>query len=149
MPGGTAGSIGSMASSMAQVATVMSAQQEAVLAATAKAERGQLPTLDLQEGLRPSVKAVRQWLLQVAAILHGVEGPPELLREFLQVQDPTGHKPADMQVYDPGGHIFRQVKGACHGVYRRMGCKEKEKAGVLIYNTYRSSWKQERKGLQR
>ena len=103
----------SMASSMATVAKVMSAQQEAILAATTKAARGDMPPLDLKEGLKPSVKEVRQWLLKVAGVLHDVEGFPELMREFLR--DPKGHSPADMQVPDPGGHLYMQVKGAAHG----------------------------------
>ena len=47
--GGTTESMDSMASSMATVAKVMSAQQEAILAATAKAARGDMPPLDLQD----------------------------------------------------------------------------------------------------
>ena len=145
--GDTTESMGSMASSMATVATLMSQQQQALMAATAKAARGDLPPLDLQDGLKPSVREVRQWMLKVAGVLHDVEGFPELVREFLR--DPKGHGPADMQVPDPGGHIFMQVKGAAHGVYRRMGGGEKSKVGVLLYNIYKSSWKKERKELHR
>ena len=43
VPEGTTESMDSMASSMVTVATLMSAQQQALLAATAKAARGDLP----------------------------------------------------------------------------------------------------------
>ena len=86
--GDTSEPMGSMASSMATVATLMSQQQQALMAATAKAARGDLPPLHLQDGLKPSVREVRQWMLKVAGVLHDVEGFPELVREFLR--DPKG-----------------------------------------------------------
>ena len=84
----------------------MSEQQRALMAATAKAARGDLPPLDLQDGLKPAVREVRQWMRKVAGIPHDVEGFPELVHRFLR--DPKGHGPADMQVPDPGGHVFMQ-----------------------------------------
>ena len=37
-----------------------------------------------------------------------------------------------------------QVKGAAYGVFKKMGGKEHEKVGVLLFNIYTSSWKKDK-----
>ena len=71
--------------------------------------------------------------------LQDVPGLSQLLADFLR--DPKSYSKADMHgVEDPGLYIFRQVQGAASGVYKKMGGKETEKVGVLIYNICKSSW---------
>ena len=60
------------------------------------------------------------------------------MEEFLR--NPRSFTKADMHaIEDPGGHIMMQVKGAAYGVFKKMGGKEHEKVGVLLYNIYTSS----------
>ena len=130
----------------ATVATAMSsmaASQRAMQAAAAQAARGTIPPLRLQDGKKPSVKATRAWIRQVLEKLQDVPGMVELVEEFLR--DPRSFTAADMHgIDDPGGHIMMQVKGAAYGVYKKMGGKEREKVGVLLYNIYTSSWKKDK-----
>ena len=127
----------------ATVATAMSSMaesQRAMQAAAAQAARGNVPPLRLQEGRKPSVKATKEWLRKVAEKLQDVPGMVQLVEDF--IRDPRSFTKADMHVIDdPGGHIMMQVKGAAYGVYKKMGGKESEKVGVLLYNIYTSSWR--------
>ena len=112
-------------------------------AAAAQAARGAIPPLKMQDGKKPSVKATRAWIRQVLEKLQNVPGMVELVEEFLR--DPRSYTAADMHgIDDPGGHIMMQVKGAAYGVFKKMGGKEHEKVGVLLFNIYSPSWKKDK-----
>ena len=71
--------------------------------------------------------------------LQDVAGLSQLLEDFLR--DPKAYTKADMHgIGDPGGAIMLQVQGAAAGVMKKMGGKETERVGVLLYNIYTSSW---------
>ena len=67
----------------------------------------------------------------------------QLVEDFLR--DPKAFTAVYMHgIADPGGHIMMQVQGAAYGVYKKMGGKERERVGVLLYNIYTSSWKKDK-----
>ena len=135
-----------IAKSMQQVTQVMLGQAEAQTKVLAKAAQGltKLPKLKVTGRTRPTVKAVRQWLQEVAEIKHAVPGlltavsklrkdPRAMVREdFIEMIA----KRDDERLYD-------QVRASMSEVYTLMNDgddeAELESAMGLLYDTLQFS----------
>ena len=93
------------------------------------------------------MQATMTWLKHVAEIHTDAGEFSSKVSDY--IADPASFSAVDMAVDDPGRHIFSAVKGAAHGVYRRMGGGEQEKVGVLLFNIYRASWEKNRRKRRR